>query len=294
MIFGLDPAGAIFLFAPALIVVGFQLIGRLRLNIPEGYVGVVISGKYKQVELAITRPELLHSGWYSRLKYRWVKVFPLVVIPEGALGFVTSHCGPRNNGLTVAYKPEFGDFTDVEAYLNAGGCMGAQEAVLPAGTYAIHPYAFTVTVLDATNNPYKPYGAFGTDYLPDTNLYTIESDNKGTAVAIYAPQGHNGSFARFFLGDEIVTVRLERVVTTPTSSVSIEWELCRSVDSDGVKEATLLNKLTHQYFDDWNGKSVADFAAQLDKLLEALDEELEYNIGYNAAFMLPTVAIGKE
>ncbi|HEU5187921.1 MAG TPA: hypothetical protein VFT87_05480 [Candidatus Saccharimonadales bacterium] len=278
-----------------LLMISSWLHGKLTVEVPEGHAGVVVQGKNDNPVLAEAgqpgvQPKLLYAGRYSRFKHWNLRVFPLVAIPTGALGFVTSHCGPENNDQTVPYRLEFGDFTDIDAYLRAGGCKGPQAAVLPAGTYAINPYAFTVTVFDDTEDPYRTYGAFGSDHLPEARMYSIESYKAGTAVAFRAPKGYEDSFVRLFLGDTEPTMQLVRVVTAPSPRVTIEWEFCRPISSDGVNEMTTLDQLTKQYFEGWSGKGIADFIDQLDRLKEALDDQ-SGGIRPTAAFMLPTVAV---
>src|SRR5437867_13412008 len=78
---------------------------------------------------------------YAVMRYPWVQV------PEGEIGVVISQIGePLPTGSKSAmYRPEFGNFTDLRAFLTGGGQKGVQRPVLPPGTLApIHPVAFLV------------------------------------------------------------------------------------------------------------------------------------------------------
>src|SRR5438093_1937059 len=86
---------------------------------------------------------------YKVIRYPWVQV------PAGEIGVVISQIGePLPTGAKSAlYRPEFGNFTDLEAFLSGQGQKGVQRPVLPPGTLApIHPIAFLVIT------PSKAYG----------------------------------------------------------------------------------------------------------------------------------------
>src|SRR5436190_4599226 len=76
-----------------------------------------------------------------------VKRFPWVQVPAGETGVVIAQVGrplPIGNKSAV-YKPEFGNFSDVGAFIANGGEKGVQRPVLPPGTLVpIHPVAFVV------------------------------------------------------------------------------------------------------------------------------------------------------
>jgi hypothetical protein len=76
----------------------------------------------------------------------------MVQIPAGQIGIVIAQVGgPLPIGAKSAvYKPGFGDFRDVDAFVAAGGQKGVQRPVLPPGTVApIHPVGFLVITRDA-------------------------------------------------------------------------------------------------------------------------------------------------
>ncbi len=78
---------------------------------------------------------------YSVIRFPWVQV------PAGEIGVVISQIGePLPTGAKSAvYRPEFGNFTDLRAFVDGKGQKGVQRPVLPPGTLApIHPVAFLV------------------------------------------------------------------------------------------------------------------------------------------------------
>ncbi|MGQ0832177.1 MAG: SPFH domain-containing protein [Microthrixaceae bacterium] len=92
--------------------------------------------------------QLLMPGLRFRL---WpvfsVSRFPWVQVPAGETGVVIAQVGaplPIGNKSAV-YKAEFGNFSDVGAFINQGGEKGVQRPVLPPGTLVpIHPVGFVV------------------------------------------------------------------------------------------------------------------------------------------------------
>ena len=92
-------------------------------------------------------PGLRFKPWpvYSIAKYPWVQV------PAGGIGLVIAQVGsPLPVGAKSAvYDPRFGDFSNVESFLDLGGQKGVQRPVLPPGTLApIHPVGFLVITSD--------------------------------------------------------------------------------------------------------------------------------------------------
>ncbi len=76
-----------------------------------------------------------------------VKKFPWVQVPAGEIGVVIAQVGlqlPIGNKSGV-YKPEFGNYAHVDAFINGGGQKGVQRTLLSPGTLLpIHPVAFMV------------------------------------------------------------------------------------------------------------------------------------------------------
>jgi uncharacterized membrane protein YqiK len=78
---------------------------------------------------------------YAVTKHPWAQV------PAGEIGVVIAQVGrPLPIGAKSAvYKKEFGNFTDLGAFVKAGGQKGVQRPVLSPGTLApLHPIAFLV------------------------------------------------------------------------------------------------------------------------------------------------------
>ena len=72
---------------------------------------------------------------------------PMLQIPAGQIGVVIAQVGrPLPVGAkSAAYKPEFGNFLDLKAFVEHGGEKGVQRQVLPPGTVGpIYPIGFLV------------------------------------------------------------------------------------------------------------------------------------------------------
>ncbi len=92
-------------------------------------------------------PGLRFKLWlvYAVDKYPWVQV------PAGQLGVVIAQVGePLPTGAKSAiYKPVFGQFSELDAFVNGGGQKGVQRPVLgPGTTLPLHPIAFMVITRD--------------------------------------------------------------------------------------------------------------------------------------------------
>ena len=89
---------------------------------------------------------LLMPGLRLRLwpMYRVTK-FPWVQVPAGEIAVVVAQIGRSlpAGAKSAVYRPEFGDFTDVEAFIRGGGEKGVQRKVLaPGSLLPLHPVAF--------------------------------------------------------------------------------------------------------------------------------------------------------
>jgi hypothetical protein len=76
-----------------------------------------------------------------------VETHPWVQIPTGEIGLVIAQVGAAlpTGWKSGVYKPEFGQFTNVRAFITHGGQQGVQRPVLPPGTIVpLHPVAFLV------------------------------------------------------------------------------------------------------------------------------------------------------
>jgi uncharacterized membrane protein YqiK len=137
--------------------------------------------------------ELLMPG----LRFRFwpvstVSRFPWVQVPAGETGVVIAQVGyplPIGNKSAV-YRPEFGNFSNVAAFIAARGEKGVQRPVLPPGTLVpMHPVAFVVvTSREVFGLPVSPELAAldrGGRLAPESFGLTAEQ----LRVVIIAPQG---------------------------------------------------------------------------------------------------------
>ncbi len=76
-----------------------------------------------------------------------VKKFDWVQVPAGEIGVVIAQVGAQLpiGAKSGVYKSEFGNFSNLEGFINGGGQKGVQRLVLPPGTLLpMHPVAFMV------------------------------------------------------------------------------------------------------------------------------------------------------
>jgi len=136
----------------------FVIIARSFIVIGPAQVGLVtkrLSSRHNTTDDPIAfaseagyQSELLMPGvrfklWptYSVAKYPWVQV------PAGEIGVVISQIGKalETGAKSAAYRPEFGNFTNLRGFLENGGQKGVQRPVLTPGTLIpVHPVAFLV------------------------------------------------------------------------------------------------------------------------------------------------------
>src|SRR5216684_4527018 len=136
----------------------FVILARSFIVIGPAQVGLVtkrLSSRHNTTDDPIAfageagyQSELLMPGvrfklWptYSVAKYPWVQV------PAGEIGVVISQIGKalETGAKSAAYRPEFGNFTNLRRFLENGGQKGVQRPVLTPGTLIpVHPVAFLV------------------------------------------------------------------------------------------------------------------------------------------------------
>ena len=110
-------------------------------------------------------------------RYDWVQV------PPGQIGLVIAQVGAAlpTGAKSAVYHPESGSFSDLRAFLAAGGQRGVQRPVLPPGTTApIHPVGFVVLTGAAT---------FGKVVSDATNAAIHQVDPNVLKVVHITPQG---------------------------------------------------------------------------------------------------------
>ena len=92
--------------------------------------------------------DLLMPGWHFRLWIVYsVKNYPWAQVPAGEIGVVIAQVGaPLPIGAkSAAYRRQFGNFTDLRAFIAHAGQKGVQRPVLPPGSLLpIHPVGFLV------------------------------------------------------------------------------------------------------------------------------------------------------
>ncbi len=134
---------------------------------------------------ALLMPGVRFKLWprYTVAKHPWVQV------PAGEIGVVISQIGERlpTGAKSAVYRPEFGNFTNLRAFLESGGQKGVQRPVLPPGSLVpIHPVAFLVVT--AT----KTYGLPINRTVMAAGPLTPESfglTQKQLRVTVIAPEG---------------------------------------------------------------------------------------------------------
>ncbi len=97
--------------------------------------------------------DLLRAGlWFKFWPIYKVTRHPMVQVPAGEIGGVIAQVGTslREGQKSGIYKPVFGDFSDVRAFVQNGGQKGPQRPTLRPGTVAaIHPAAFLIRTASA-------------------------------------------------------------------------------------------------------------------------------------------------
>jgi uncharacterized membrane protein YqiK len=136
----------IFIVLPSIRIIGPTQIGLVMKRFSLGKLSkdnpIAFEGE------AGYQADLLMPGWRWKLWlfYR-VEKHPWVQVPAGEVGVVIAQVGdPLPIGAKSAvYKPAFGNFTSIRAFVRDGGQKGVQRPVLPPGTLApIHPVGFLV------------------------------------------------------------------------------------------------------------------------------------------------------
>jgi uncharacterized membrane protein YqiK len=165
---------------------GFRLIGPSEVGLVTKRVGKKLGGGQliamkgeAGYQAALLMPGLRFKLWpiYAVKRYDWVQV------PPDNIGLVIAQVGaPLPTGAKSAvYKPEFGNFADLQTFLSNGGQRGVQRPVLPPGTTApIHPIGFVVITSEAT---------FG-EVISGATRKAVQQVNKATLrVMQITPQG---------------------------------------------------------------------------------------------------------
>jgi uncharacterized membrane protein YqiK len=127
---------AAFLVAAALVVVtrSFIVIGPAQV----GLVVKRVSTRHNTTDTPIAfageagyQSELLMPGVRFKLWPTFtVSKYPWVQVPAGEIGVVVSQIGERlpTGAKSAVYRPEFGNFSDLRAFLSRGGQKGFRRA----------------------------------------------------------------------------------------------------------------------------------------------------------------------
>ncbi len=112
-----------------------------------------------------------------------VERFPWVQVPPDQIGLVIAQVGAAvpTGAKSAIYRPEFGSFADLEAFIRNDGQRGVQRPVLPPGTTApIHPVGFVVVTSDEV---------FGKAVSDSTLSVAQQVDPSALRVTHITPQG---------------------------------------------------------------------------------------------------------
>ena len=135
-------------------VVVFLFLG-MRL-VPNNKIGIIEkrlsgAGSVKSGLIALRgeagfQPQVLRGGLHFLMPMQYaVHVMPLVTIPQGKIGYVFARDGaPLPPTQALASNVAAADFSDVAAFLAAGGQKGPQRKILREGTYALNLAQFVV------------------------------------------------------------------------------------------------------------------------------------------------------
>jgi regulator of protease activity HflC (stomatin/prohibitin superfamily) len=141
---------AVAVIALVVVFMSLHLIGPTEVGLVLKRIGKKLPGNNPIAFLgeAGFQADLLMPGLRFRL---WpicvVSKHPWVQVPADHIGLVIAQVGePLPVGAkSAAYKPEFGNFTDLRAFVQSHGGKGVQRPVLAPGTLApMHPVAFAV------------------------------------------------------------------------------------------------------------------------------------------------------
>jgi uncharacterized membrane protein YqiK len=182
----LIPAGIVVLFVVLVVLRSFHSVGPSEIGLVTKRIGrkldddqlVALEGEAGyQAELLM--PGLRFKVWpvFNVERYPWVQV------PPDHIGLVIAQVGDAlpTGAKSAAYRPEFGAFADLAAFLSGGGQRGVQRPVLPPGTTVpIHPVGFVVTTSTQI---------FG-KVISDTTLSAVDQvDPAALRVTNITPQG---------------------------------------------------------------------------------------------------------
>lgn len=164
----------------------FSVIGAAEVGLVTKRVGRKLKGDQLLAmhgeagfQADLLMPGLRFKLWpiYKVERYAWVQV------PPDHIGLVIAQVGAAlpTGAKSAAYKPEFGSFSDVRAFVSGGGQRGVQRPVLPPGTTVpIHPVGFVVVTRERI---------FGKMISEATRSAAAQVDENALNVTHITPQG---------------------------------------------------------------------------------------------------------
>jgi hypothetical protein len=161
-IFGIFHAGTWFWLAVGAFTLLFVIVKSTR-NIGPVEVGLVRKRfSFRKLDAGSIVAFAGEAGYQARLLMPGIQFklwplydvtrHPMVQIPAGQIGVVIAQVGKALpvGAKSGTYKPEFGNFENVETFVRGGGEKGVQRPALPPGTVVpIHPVGFLVISRDA-------------------------------------------------------------------------------------------------------------------------------------------------
>ncbi|UDY35684.1 SPFH domain-containing protein [Dermatobacter hominis] len=130
-------------------------------------------------QAALLMPGLRFKPWplFKVERFPWVQVAP------DHIGLVIAQVGHAlpTGAKSAIYRNEFGNFADLDTFLNGGGQRGVQRPVLPPGTTApVHPVGFIVITADQV---------FGKVVSESTMAVVQQVESSALRVTHITPQG---------------------------------------------------------------------------------------------------------
>lgn len=178
--------GVVVLLVVIIVLRSFHTVGPAEVGLVTKRVGarsegdqlVALNGE-AGYQADLLMPGLRFKLWpiFRVERYDWVQV------PPGQIGLVIAQVGAAlpTGAKSAVYHPESGSFSNLRAFLTAGGQRGVQRPVLPPGTTApIHPVGFIVLTGAAT---------FGKVISEATNAAIKQVDPDVLKVVHITPQG---------------------------------------------------------------------------------------------------------
>jgi uncharacterized membrane protein YqiK len=235
----------------------FQVEAIKKTVVPEGSIGVVTAAdglalaagqllgrsvdghdNFQKAEIFLRndgqkgpQTDFLRPGTYNIFTDMFhVEIRRAVTIAEDTVGIVDARDGrPMAKEDVVAPTPDVkghNSYQDGQAFLDAGGQRGPQEAVLRPGTYYINPYLFAVSARPVTVIKQGEVGVLISNIGRDPSELHLADDGaaQGHATRHVVPEGFRG-IQRNVLGPGKYNINplAFTVIPIPTTTRSVEW-----------------------------------------------------------------------